>query len=97
MRRVDSFHGDLQRFPPSRARARAKEPVPVRGAAMAIVPGAGNCISLPLCLFATSEAKPRTRFDARRMNSHGPLSPFGADANRTSNAFVLHKLRMDRN
>ena len=64
---------------------------------MSFQPSIYHGASLSLCLFATPEAKPGRRFDAGRMNSHGPPPPFGPDADRISNAFILHKLRMDRN
>ena len=51
-------------------------------------------VALPL---RDTRSKTSQTIDARRMNSQGPLSPFGPDADRISNAFVLHKLRMDRN
>ena len=63
---------------------------------MSFQPSIYHHASLSLCLFATPEAKSCRRFDTSRMNGHGPPSPFGPDADR-SNAFVLHKLRLDRN
>src|SRR5215470_17372492 len=56
---------------------------------MSFQPSIYHGASLSLCLVATPEAKPRRRFDARGMNSHGPPSLFGPDVDRISNAFVL--------
>jgi hypothetical protein len=60
---------------------------------MSLQPSIYHGASLQLCLFAQPKTKPRRRFDAGRMNSHGPLLPLGPNADRISNTSVLHSLK----